>query len=358
MPDETQAVQTTAKPTQPVLALLQKYKQSIEVSLPKHLRGERMMRVIVAALTRTPDLLKCEPITVINSVMHLSQLGLEPRPGEAYLIPFNKNIKIDGQWKAIKECVPVIDYRGKAKLARQSGLVKDLTADVVYSKDHFKYKITQDGVLFEHEPARLRVDKETGELIEVPIAERGKMVGAFAIAYLKDSDPHVVFMTRGEISAIRAKSRSADSGPWAQNADGSPKDENDWNEQAKKTAVHRLCKMIPQSVELAMANELDDRVDAGLDLGEVLEAATEDPGQAQPDTGNRNSLQDRVAKKTKEKTQGDAALEDHKSRVEALQDLPDFPSDPMDFEIGALCKVNGKTYTTNLDRTAWVEYKP
>jgi recombination protein RecT len=256
-----------ATQAQPLIALLKQYEKTIMDSLPQHLRPERMMRVCVTAINRTPDLLRCTPLTVINSIVHLSQLGLEPRQNEAYLVPFKRSKKdAKGNWTNYWECVPMIDYRGKAKLARQSGLVDDIVADVVYSRDKFRYELTQEGLIFEHKPLKLR--ELEGQLVEVK--DRGVMVGAYAVAFFKDAKPHAVFMTRSEISEIRNMSKAKDGGPWEETDKGQPKNENNWNEQAKKTAVHRLCKMIPQSVELSMANELDDRVDAGLRLDNVL----------------------------------------------------------------------------------------
>ena len=117
--------------------------------------------------------------------MHLSQLGLEPRPNEAYLLPFKKQSgRWTAEWVSTYECVPVIDYRGKAKLARQSGLVDDIVPEVVFAKDHFRYEVTQDGLIFEHKPLRFR--QTSAGLEEVLPVDRGPLIAAYAIAYLKE----------------------------------------------------------------------------------------------------------------------------------------------------------------------------
>ena len=57
-------------------------------------------------------------------------------------------------------------------------------------------------------------------------------------------------LSRGEIEKVHARSKAADDGPWV----------SDWSEMAKKTAVKRLVKMLPMSVELADAVAHDDEV--------------------------------------------------------------------------------------------------
>lgn len=56
----------------------------------------------------------------------------------------------------------------------------------------------------------------------------------------------------------------------------------------------------------------------------------------------------------------DVMSEQRRAQADKLAKLPDradFP-DAMEFDIGALIKVDGKIYATNLDRTSWNEYRP
>ncbi|MCH8188905.1 MAG: recombinase RecT, partial [Proteobacteria bacterium] len=60
------------------------------LALPNHCTPERMMRITITAIQRTPALLDCDPMSLIGAVMQASQLGLEPdsKLGHAHLVPF------------------------------------------------------------------------------------------------------------------------------------------------------------------------------------------------------------------------------------------------------------------------------
>ena len=48
---------------------------AIANALPNHLNPQKMARVVITAVTRTPELLNCRPETVMNAVIEASQLG-------------------------------------------------------------------------------------------------------------------------------------------------------------------------------------------------------------------------------------------------------------------------------------------
>src|SRR5262245_34215703 len=96
--------------------LLMKYKEQIAMALPKHLTPERMIRVALTAVSRSPQLQKCTPATIAGCVVQASILGLEPDGvlGEAYLVPFwNKKA---GGGKGSYECQLIPGYQGLLKL--------------------------------------------------------------------------------------------------------------------------------------------------------------------------------------------------------------------------------------------------
>ena len=63
--------------------------------------------------------------------------------------------------------------------------------------------------------------------------------------------------------AIRDKSPSSRSGPWVTH----------YEEMGKKTVLRRLCKLLPASVELQRAVEVDELADSGIpqDLGAMID---------------------------------------------------------------------------------------
>ena len=160
---------TAITPTQQKVStlrnLLERSKAQLEMALPKHLTPERLIRITLTAVQRSPKLLECDPLSVVGSVMEAAQLGLEPDDvlGHAYLVPF-KNSKTNRL-----EAKLMIGYRGFVALGRNSGDLEDIGAQVVYSNDKFDYEYGLDCYL-KHKPAS---------------EDRGEMVAVYAYARLK-----------------------------------------------------------------------------------------------------------------------------------------------------------------------------
>jgi len=236
--------------------LLEKLKPQIALALPKHIKADRLARIILTAVQKTPELLSCTQESLLGCIIQAAQLGLEPDGmlGHAYLIPF-KDRK-----KGITVCQLIVGYKGMLKLARQSGEIAAISAHVVYSKDEFDFTFGLTETLM-HRPARaplvtIESDKEGEPPWEGPDPDwyAGGIVAAYAVATLKDGTKQFDVMSRHDIEAIRERSKAATEGPWA----------TDYPEMAKKTVLRRLCKMLPASIELQTAVALDERVDAGV----------------------------------------------------------------------------------------------
>lgn len=203
--------------------LIQQMKPEIAKALPRHMNPDRMARIATTVLRQTPALARCTPESFLGALLTASQLGLEPGPmGDAYFVPFGT------------VCTFIPGYRGLIKLARNSGLLVDIWAEIVYEHDDFKYTLGLHRDL-QHRPAA---------------GDRGKPIYVYAAAQLKDGGTPFVVMTYTEVEAIRARSRAARNGPWV----------TDWGPMAKKTAVKQLAKWLPLSAEFNTATVLDESV--------------------------------------------------------------------------------------------------
>lgn len=233
--------------------LLLTHKDQIAMALPKHLTPERMIRVALTAVSRTPELQKCSPISVAACVVQSSILGLEPEAalGEAYLIPF-KN-----------QCQLVIGYKGLVKLVRNSGQLSTINAAVVRQNDTFEF---EDGLypkLIHKKPTPFATAKE-----------RGDVIGYWAGALLKDGSQQFVVMGKGEVEEHRRKySKAANSGPWV----------NEFDAMALKTCIRKLCKFLPQSVEVQTAVALDEQAETGVAQMFASAVPTDLVPEAEPD---------------------------------------------------------------------------
>lgn len=245
----TKALSKSAK-ANTIRNLLEKSKGQIAMALPKHLNADRIIRVAMTSIQRTPKLLECDPISLVGAIIQSSQLGLEPDGilGHAYLVPF-RNTKMNRM-----EVQFIPGYKGLIDLARRSGQVVSIGSHVVYSNEKFELKFGFDETI-QHEP--------------LPPSKRGERKGVYAVARLKDGSAHFEFLWAEEVEAIKNTSKAKNFGPWKTH------EEEMW----RKTAIRRLVKYLPVSVELAKAAAVDELADAGVNTQEFfgdieLEATT------------------------------------------------------------------------------------
>lgn len=215
-----------------VMGLLEQMKGEIARCLPKHLTTERMTRIALTELRKTPKLQECEPMSFIAAIMQASQLGLEPGVlGSCYLIPFNNNKK------GIVECTFMPGYRGFLDLARRSGQIVSLVSRAVYSNDtfHYEFGLKEDLI---HKPA---------------MDDPGQLVAVYAVAVLKDGGHQFDVMSRRQVDSIRDGSQGKNGEAWTKY----------YEEMAKKTVLRKLFKWLPCSVEMQKAVSLDEMQEQG-----------------------------------------------------------------------------------------------
>lgn len=228
MSDQNEIQRREDAPITKVRHLLEAKRNDLAMALPKHLTVDRLLRVTLTAVNKTPKLLDCTRESLLACVMDCASLGLEPDNtlGRAYIIPYGNKATL------------VIGYKGLVDLAYRSGMVDSLDAFAVHSNDSFKLTLGLNPDI-QHEPK---------------LSDRGEMSGVYAVARLKGSSlPKFVYMAREEVESIRKRSRAGDSGPW----------KTDYEEMAKKTAIRRLSKLLPLSVEFADALAKDQEFDLG-----------------------------------------------------------------------------------------------
>lgn len=243
----SEAVQTHKKPAS-WTEILEHNKEAFAQALPSvGLTPERVIRTALTAMRQNIDLTKCEPKSVVASLLQACELGLSVSNtlGHCYLVPFN-NTK-----KGIKECTMIIGYRGFTQLAMRSGKVNPIQTFIVYEKEPF----TISGGSYpriEHTP--------------LPPAARGeKKIGVYAVAPLKDGSSAHAFLWADEVEAVRKRSRAGEFGPWVTDPD----------EMWKKTAIRRLAKMLPLSTDFQKAAVIDEYNEAGIVASDVIIAEEE-----------------------------------------------------------------------------------
>jgi recombination protein RecT len=156
------------------------------------------------------------------------------------LIPFYNNKTKQ------KEAQLMIGYRGMLDLARRSGQVLSVNVYEIYSTDEVE-------VTFGTNPnITHKRDIKTGGT--------GEIIGVYAVAKLKDGGCQFEVMTKAQVDEIMNKSLEKIDrdfrkySPWI----------NHYNEMAKKTAIRRLFKYLPVSIEIQRSILLDEQAEAGI----------------------------------------------------------------------------------------------
>ena len=277
-----------------IMHLVVAKKEALAAVATKHLTADKLIKIVGAAMSRNPKLAQCTPMSILQCCMTAAELGLAPTLGRIHFVPF-KNNKAGG----VMEAQVIVGYQGLCDLMRRSGMVGAITAEVVREGDHFRYRLGVDATV-EHTP---KADRSA------------KMTHAYAVAHLKGGGAQVVVMTAAEVLAIKAESKSVKLGfdsPW--------KDKNFEPEMWKKTAVRRLAKLAPMSVEDQQAVSIVDDLEYKFDqLAEVVAdaEASEPPtasgiadelnGQVEAAEQKAEENQDRQPTAAEQKRKKDAA---------------------------------------------------
>ncbi|OCJ12509.1 hypothetical protein A6U86_05660 [Rhizobium sp. AC27/96] len=219
-------------PSQQFRIELDKMSDQFIAALPSHIKPEKFQRVVMTAVISDPAVLRADRKSLMEAAIRAAQDGLLPDKREGAFVVFGNIV----QW------MPMVG--GIIKRVHQSGDIKMLTARVVYGGDHFRTWIDDTGEHIEYEPAE---DQDTSIIRRV-----------FAMATTTDGAVYVEPLSAKDVEKIRNVSRSKNKGPWA----------DWWEEMAKKSAIRRLAKRLPLSVDI---HDLIQRDNAMFDLAQDAE---------------------------------------------------------------------------------------
>ncbi|WP_432050279.1 recombinase RecT [Verrucosispora sp. NA02020] len=265
--------------------LIKQYSESFAQVLPSHVKAATWVRLAQGALKRgkrietqgDPNHGRFElevaaannPGTFLAALLDAARQGLEPGTEQYYLTPR----KVKGQL----EILGITGYQGHIELMYRAGAVASVVAEVVRENDEYRYQRGIDEVPI-HRFKPFAREKE-----------RGKLVGVYAYARMKDGAvSRVVELNQDDIDRIKASSQGANSeySPWVKFP----------VQMWLKSAVRQLQKWVPTSaefrMELARAAAEAHRVatapeaPAGSDTpqGDVLEGEVLDAAPADPDS--------------------------------------------------------------------------
>ncbi len=209
-------------------------------------KSSEMSRVVNSALTpekltqlcltamknaKTAEkIIKCTGLSVAKTFMDLAMTGLNPAPqlGLVCFVPYGKELQLQ------------IEYRGFITLAKRSGEVSYITADVVRDADDFEF---------------MRGSEQF--LRHVPRGE-GEATHYYALVRFKDGSSDFRVMTTEQVEEHRDKFskqfRATKKGTWKDHFDA----------MAMKTVIRLLCKLLCLTPEMTAAAHVDEYNEAGV----------------------------------------------------------------------------------------------
>ncbi len=216
-----------------IIDLLEKQKDQIKRAFPREVNVDRVIRIIITALSREPILAKCTPISILGCAIQSAQLGLEPDSilGQCYFIPFYNS------QKKVYEAQLVVGYRGYIDLAYRSGMIKSIFASAVIKEDDFAYEYGSNQFL-KHIPKHR--DKTSIAWDDI--------IGSYAYVYTIQGGFVFKVLDKLELEIARSYSKSTS-------------EKSAWNTRpnimAMKTSLRQLNKFMPLSPQLRIVDMLE-----------------------------------------------------------------------------------------------------
>lgn len=236
--------------------------EGAELTLPDHIDRDRFVKMVRATIAANPDILEATPRSVVLSCIKAASDGLFLDGREAALIVRSVKVSRKGEpdrYEKQATYQPMV--QGLMKLARNSGQIASITAQVIFQNDEFKH-VLGDEERIEHTPAPLDVDP-------------GKPIGVYAIVRLTDGTVVREVMRRTAVMGIAAQGKNA----WQYDPAKGP----NFGEWWRKTVIRRITKYIPRSTELQLFHDAAGRIDELVDFRQDGQPAGEvrlSPGAA------------------------------------------------------------------------------
>lgn len=237
----------------------------IQSVLPPGMDVKRFLRTAVNAINthaQADKLLAAERTSLFSACQKAAADGLLIDGREATLVAFNDN----KTKKMTVSYIPMV--QGLVKLARNSGDISNVVAEVVYQNDQFDYSPGVDPQPI-HKPKWFE--------------NRGAPVGAYAVVTTKDNEKITRVLPADRIMAIGHGGRNAD-----QYVPGKGAHFEEW---WKKTVIKNVLKYAPKSTYLESAmgadNQLIDPAAIPVTHGQVYQLEK----KLQPQLPDQKSLQ-------------------------------------------------------------------
>ena len=240
----------------------------------------RMIRGVTLAFQHSPLIADATPLSFLGALMTSAALGLYPNTvlGDSYLVPFRNGRLSKLLKRDVYDITLIVGYRGLVKLARRSGGLIAIHADIATKKEY-----ADGNFSFEY--------GSNAHLMHRAVDSEDRPMWAYCYAKLEDGEAFIVWPYTKVLSH---RDRFSQAYRRAKAAAKDPKkawllEKTPWvmHEQAmaRKTMVRRLCPMLDLTVEGEAALAIDENnrlgfsrfaLEQNLTQGDLPEPLTDD----------------------------------------------------------------------------------
>ena len=202
---------------------LEKMADKFTEALPRQMDVNKFISVLKLTLNKNPRLLQAEQNSLLQTFMRAAQDGLYLDGKEAAAVQYGQSVQY----------IPMVE--GIIKVLHNSGLIKTISAEVVYENDLFDYELGTAPKIT-HKP--------------LITGDRGKPICVYAVAVTTNEGEYYEVMNMAEIDKCRQVSKASSSphSPWVK-----------WFDQmAKKTVIQRIAKRLPKNDAISSVVSVDD----------------------------------------------------------------------------------------------------
>ena len=207
---------------------LEKMADKFREALPPTMDESKFISVLKLTLNKNPKLLQADKNSLLQTFMSAAKDGLYLDGREAAAVQYGQSVQY----------IPMVE--GIIKVLHNSGLIKTISAEVVYENDLFDYELGTAPKIT-HKP--------------LIVGDRGKPMCVYAVAITTNDGEYYEVMNMDQINQCRQVSKASSSphSPWVK-----------WFDQmAKKTVIHRIAKRLPKNdaINSVVRIEEDNMVD-------------------------------------------------------------------------------------------------